>query len=190
MSGEDLGLGKIITTPKERDAIHIAVVPCITLTDVIPGAPVKIINGKAISCDHIEDADGIVDPFLDREAHGKWHYEPGTTVWVYLKPGSITSLRHDWTHPAFDKGRRRVVHEDDVMVEEAAAMLGIDVENLMGAAKVYDTSGKHFTLGFDTPDFSDEHMNAIWRTYARRKDATPEETEKLTKNGHFFSCAC
>lgn len=36
---------------------------------------------------------GVVDPFLDEEIR------PGDCFYVMVQPGTVTSLRHVWTHP-------------------------------------------------------------------------------------------
>lgn len=90
---ESLGLGKIITTEQHRDAVHIAVAPVIAGSEgLFPGRHIGILEGDIVGI--IENAIGIVDPFLP--------YSPqkGQRFWMYLYPGSITSLRHEWTHPA------------------------------------------------------------------------------------------
>jgi len=97
-------LGVAPTEADERDAVHIACVPAIARGKLFPGQEVGIVKtdwygkerpGKII-IDRTHIAIGIVDPFL-RES-----VQPGERCWLLLYPGSITSLRHAWTHPAFD----------------------------------------------------------------------------------------
>ena len=96
---ENLGLGKIIPdgATVERDAIHIAVAPVVAGESLDPSERVYMKWGEAWSHHPLdrEKVVGIVDPFLEVSI------EKGQRFWLYLFPGSITSLRHDWTHPAF-----------------------------------------------------------------------------------------
>ncbi len=108
MSG-DIGLGRLITESRERDAVHVAVVPVMAAQVLSPGERVGLDgDGKAMAKD---EPIGIVDPFLWEDV------QPGERFWLWLTPGSITSLRHDWTHPAFEregpaqeKPKRKVVN--------------------------------------------------------------------------------
>lgn len=79
-----------------RDAIHVAVVPVVADEELAPGAHVSLVPGTTDRIASADESIGIVDPFLPHPAR------VGQTVWMLLYPGTITSLRHDWTHPDFD----------------------------------------------------------------------------------------
>lgn len=93
---ENVKLGQILRDEAHRDAVHVAIVPLI--------APVRLSPGQHIDCDgfpegHVEAGlpVGIVDPFL-KEKVGK-----GERFYLCLYPNTVTSLRHQWTHPAFEE---------------------------------------------------------------------------------------
>lgn len=86
-------LGTIIDENAGRDAIHIAVEPVEAGEFLHPGQHVGAVNGVASSTvTHV----GIVDPYLTAKV------EPGQRFWLFVYPRQITSLRHVWSHPAFD----------------------------------------------------------------------------------------
>ena len=90
-------LGELITNgDRRRDAVHIAVVPAIAEKQLTPGQHVGLTRHDNVEtvgpCDQ---PIGIVDPYLTAAV------EPGQRFWLCLYPGTITSLRHVWTHPAF-----------------------------------------------------------------------------------------
>lgn len=91
----DLKLGQIITTPQHRDAIHIAVAPMKAGEHLTVGQRVCIADGKAVG-EVRGAAIGIVDPFLIGNVR------TGQTFWLFLFPNTVTGLRHEWTHPAFE----------------------------------------------------------------------------------------
>jgi len=94
MSGVQGLLGKLITDQQQRDAIHIAVAPVIAGETLYPGTRVALdADGRAVAVD--ENAIGIIDPFLTGRVR------TGQTVWLFLMPGSVTVIRHEWIHPAF-----------------------------------------------------------------------------------------
>lgn len=97
-------LGKLLPpSERRRDAIHMAVAPCVAAETLSPGAHVGFWergNMEVVGEMPSEKCFGIVDPFL-REA-----VKPGDRFWVFIYPNTITSLRHVWTHPAFIQAYR------------------------------------------------------------------------------------
>lgn len=90
-------LGTIIGDGAGRDAIHIAVEPCIAAELLVAADHVYLDGGKAWLVDDSCPGRGIgiVDPFLAVRC------QPGERFWLLVYPRTITSLRHVWAHPAF-----------------------------------------------------------------------------------------
>jgi hypothetical protein len=90
-------LGQLITDgDRRRDAIHIAVAPVTAAERLAPGRHVGLVGeGGTELVGPCDRPIGIVDPFLAEDV------EPGQRFWLFLYPGTIVSLRHIWTHPAF-----------------------------------------------------------------------------------------
>lgn len=96
-------VGRLATPAARRDAIHVAVAPAIAAERLAPGQHVSLgSDGQAIGSG---DLVGIVDPFLATSV------ESGQTFWLFLYPNTVTSLRHEWTHPAFPADRTISDHE-------------------------------------------------------------------------------
>ena len=98
---EQVKLGQLLGTLEGRDAVHVAVLPCRTNQELRPGQHVGIImtdDGTSIDYIAVESSKpvGIIDPFLSHPVRPKHRF------YVMLYPNTITSLRHDWTHPIID----------------------------------------------------------------------------------------
>lgn len=94
---DNIKLGSIITTTQQKDAVHIAIVPVISESTLSPGDHIGLVYpgvSRLVGC--VRNNIGIVDPFLKEDVL------PGDRFWMFMYPGSISSLRHDWTHAAFD----------------------------------------------------------------------------------------
>lgn len=80
-----------------RDAIHLAVIPAIAEAPILPGAHVAYDHETLIASRRApgdETAVGIVDPFLTSPVLA------GERFWLIVYPRTVTSLRHEWEHPA------------------------------------------------------------------------------------------
>lgn len=87
-----LRLGELIEDGRgaKRDAVHIAVIPQVNTTAQALFPSMRVPGG-------------IVDPFLTVPVN------PGERYWLWMTPGSVTSLRHAWDHDLFPKDEK----EDD-----------------------------------------------------------------------------
>ena len=92
-------LGRLIENDdRRRDAIHIAVAPVTAAERLTPGQHVGLIEEGNVELVGPGDKNiGVVDPFLATAV------EPGQRFWLLLYPGTVTGLRHVWTHPVFTK---------------------------------------------------------------------------------------
>jgi hypothetical protein len=94
-------LGMIHFKPEARDAIHLAVEPIEAGMDLEVGSDVGVgADGKAYHKGYefrVINPVGIVDPFLPRSV------KKGERFWLVVYPRMITSLRHVWSHPAFEE---------------------------------------------------------------------------------------
>lgn len=104
-------LGQLITDgEKRRDAIHIAVAPVTASEDMTACDWLKLrpdLGGDMVSLVYDKkDAIGVVDPFL----YGQ--IKKGQRFWMFLFPGTITGLRHVWSHPAFKSAPQKAYAEE------------------------------------------------------------------------------
>lgn len=79
-----------------RDAVHVALIPVTSDYRLHPGDRVGLAHGRIdlVTRDATRKV-GIVDPFLPEPV------KPGERFYLFLFPGTITGLRHVWTHPDF-----------------------------------------------------------------------------------------
>jgi hypothetical protein len=177
-SMRDLKLGQLITDENaKRDAIHIAVAPVIAGANLKPGHPVALnLEGKAVPTFY-EATIGIVDPFLTENV-GR-----GERFWLYLYPNTVTSLRHEWTHPAFPNNAKTITtaqhNLSGVWLQQYASRLGVSLTEIIHATK----SGSGF-VGNDIEDPSDV-PDEFWEHYRiyTGEDIAP------SKRWEFFRCA-
>lgn len=174
-------LGQIITTEQFKDAIHVAVAPVEAGEWLAPGHHVRIAaSGKAVG-GLPEDCIGIVDPFL------KEHVLIGQKFWLFLYPGTIKSLRHDWEHPSFTAAVpvpcvAREVSASEKWLRDFAETVGRSYGELLEMAD--DLASDHRAFAGD--ESAQDRFNA-------RKEEFLEHLTAVTGKTFgdvYFSCSC
>lgn len=174
-------LGTIITNGG-RDAIHLAVEPVIAGEFIRVGQDIGIINGKAYA--KAEKKLGIADPFLKNDI------QPDEMFWLVVYPRKITSLRHVWEHPEFDKETTNDQSDlsekkkSEQWIRDFAQNIPLDYHTLMEGADDYLKSGEYLSFGglLEGGYVPDE----FWDHY----ETVTGKTVPIDDRGSFFSCSC
>lgn len=185
----DLGLGKIITTEQQRDAIHVAVAPVTAGERLMPGERIGLYQGLATSAEQRGvTAIGIVDPFLETFVRPKQRF------WLWLFPNTVTGMRHEWQHPAFGGAQApesaRPSQEDSSIawLTDFAKEFELSYSELMDI--LVDGSKDddfYHHLSFQTPSRAYEDREEMWRHY---ETVTGQRLSGMQKEHVPFSCAC
>lgn len=156
-------LGKILDGDEQRDAIHIAIAPVIAIETLYPAQRIGLVEGttdQAGSCIASRKI-GIVDPFLAEPVYPKQKF------WMFLYPNTITSLRHDWTHPAFVQAVTNI-DESKAYIESIAAECDVTYNALIEIATDFANDGKYFYDNSETYKIVDEEKWPVfWRHFQR-----------------------
>jgi hypothetical protein len=180
---QELRLGQIITGHHQRDAIHIAVAPVTAGHKLSPGAHVMVRGTSAFHANNIEIAGiGVVDPFLTTTI------EPGQRFWLFLYPNTITSLRHEWAHPAFSISGYGVASESEKWLRDFAHQVDADYDEMMSVAESHTREGWGDYLceggkweGQGTP-------TEFWEHFKNVTGKSPHDTKSGSPG--IFSCSC
>lgn len=174
-------LGSIISPAESRDAIHLAVENGVAGQNLFPGDDVGFLDDGTFGL--VENPVGIVDPFLKNEV------KPGEHFWVVVYPRQVTSLRHVWTHPAFDRPDSAIRITDpkscsQLWLEDYADELDVSYADLMENAAHYLSHGDYWNMGekFDSVDFNYD----FWDHY---QAMTGDKVDENDRNS-FLTCSC
>lgn len=181
--------------PDERDAIHIATAAVFATEDLNPGDHVGFVTKDNDKMGRSDIAPlGIVDPFLPKGV------KKGERFWVFLYPGTIQSLRHNWSHPSFDVRQQliRAIEETPAkkrMKAFAASLNGgedwygnkledVSFEELIDRATAYVNGGEYWSEGgrFEGQGLYDE----FWDDFEELTGLKVPEGDRYS----FFSCSC
>lgn len=178
----DIKLGQIITTSQHRDAIHLAVAPVAAGEILTPGQRVWLNDGIA-SGEVGTNAIGIVDPFLQADVR------KGQMFWLCLFPGSITALRHEWTHPSFSEAQPNAKDAKKTL-SAIADRIGCSYLGLLGRLDLYarGSCGDDDSIQEGLNNLDDELLvRQMWDAYETIRGDKIEEGIKVDT---YFRCAC
>jgi len=167
-------LGTIIDARAGRDAIHLAVEPVIAAETLRPGQDVGFVARGKVG--KVPKPIGIVDPFLRADVR------EGQRFWLVVYPRQITSLRHVWTHPAFDEpGVPLSAPDSKEWLENFCSERSLDYEETIDAA-LHANDGDCVCFGNDI-DCDSDIPAAFWRHI---EAVTGEKPPRAS----YFRCAC
>jgi hypothetical protein len=181
---DKLKIGQLITEPQERDAIHMAVAP-VTVAHITTAGRHCGIDADGLASEYVKPYVGVIDPFLIGAAN------KGARCWLFLYPGSITSLRHEWAHPAFTTIAAPASQKTDSelwMRKWAVKHMGEDYYGDGGQRSEDDAyasaihAGHEHTVG--PYEDSRDHIDDEWWTHWERI------TGKIGDRDTYFSCGC
>lgn len=172
----DVKLGRLLDYTAKRDAIHVAISPEVAGATLSPGDRVGFGDGRRMYADKA-DSVGIVDPFLTAPV------KPGERFWVFLYQNTVTSLRHEWTHPAFDEFNESEKWLRDYAVKHNSYDNDPDVayqrllEGLKTGELFFHGTGLHSAGDLDDAYDLQEHAEKVLGT-------------KIDYDKFTFSCSC
>lgn len=175
-------IGKLIEGEAHRDAIHIAVAPVTAGGSFHAGERVGFMPDGTVGI-RAKELIGIIDPYLSEGVC------KGERCYIFLFPKTITSLRHEWTHPAFEK-RDPAVEEDtrtekeksEAWLRNAIAPTGVSYERYIGAVEEGDYINMGENEGVSVPADEEELKRHVAVVLGR------ENSDGLDL--HPFSCSC
>lgn len=181
---EQVKIGRLIEGTAERDAIHVAIAPVTADEKLVPGQRIGFVSGSGdrveakIGAALAHEVIGIVDPFIPTLV------EPEERFYMLLLPNTITSLRHEWIHPAFASNAAEKIAAAKGEIQKQADDAGLDYDEMMAAAerhlkyKDYLCEGGRWDGHYLDPSF--------WDHYETVTGVKVGDNER----GSFFYCSC
>ncbi len=180
----EVNLGQLPGPTAKRDAIHIAVAPVVAGEKLKPGDRVKFAGDDGVTVAKAGAMDtviGIIDPFLSAMPIKK-----GTRCYILLMPNTITSLRHEWTHPAFVAAEEKSFSEQWLRVYAKQMNCSEDEDTAYATLIEGLQCGELFAHGSDLHNFGELHEPEELRHHAETVLGI-----RLRNWEHFtFSCSC
>lgn len=175
MSDTQERIGHLLRQPEKRDAVHIAVAPVIASHDLTPGQHIGFTReGETEMVHSAGKCIGIVDPFLGVTVFR------GQRFWMFLYPNTITSLRHEWTHPAFATDPSRA--DSEAWLRAFADLHAIDYDEMVAGA--VSGAGAYFGSA-DGPEEA-RRPEFWWHV----ESVTGRRFDPVHRDNTYFRCSC
>lgn len=185
----EVNIGNLIDSPQQRDAIHVAIAPVTATMRLSPGQEIGFVDSGTDNVGVSQAPLGIVDPYLKSPVF------KGERFWMFLFPKTITALRHEWTHPAFERGSEAKatdrVNADAAFSRKwleiyASRMNSYDAPEQAYARLVEGLKNRElFSHGNDLHGFSDLDDPEDLKMHAEKVLGI-----KIDYEGFVFSCSC
>lgn len=154
-------LGELCVKGAERDAVHVAILPCEAAQDLEPNQDVGL-DGSGKASLYSDNKIGKVDPFLRDTVRTGEYFN------IVLYPNTVTGLRHDWKLPSLNS------HD---WLKALAEKHGTTYEQLMICLSSY-SFGPLEGLMEEVRDNREEVMRHFYAVSG------------IQDNGEYFVCGC
>lgn len=194
-------LGKKPGPEMKKDAIHIALMPCVAGQKLHPGDHVGLKPDGKMYRRGIKES-GIVDPFLEETV------ETGERFWLFFYQNSITGLRHEYDHPDFpnesvEKGTEESLSYEQKYLNKVAEKLGFSYPELREVVLTYVQGDDKISYCLVSDEFEIEDGDSrleFWNGHCRpeysefwkcfEKVENIEIDKRLMEDAWIFRCAC
>jgi len=197
----DVGIGKLITSEQKRDAIHVAVAPVVAQQKLYPGQRIGLVERSQHFVEADPGGEGIVDPFLLGPVF------PDQSFWMFLMPNTVTGMRHEWQHPAFqplpDEMNRKIAADPEGVraatdlenarswMQDFARECRLSYEEVISAGREYVKTGEYFTQYNDESArdaiYCGNNKKLFWDNF---EILTGVKVSEEDRDGSVFSCSC
>lgn len=197
MNDTQFTIGKLLDgSAPERDAIHIAVARVTAGERLQAGDEVGFAYGSTSIVKRREAVYalkpiGIIDPFLRAPEGWSGEVPEGQQCWLFLFPNTITDMRHEWQHPAFNQAPA-TTNESEMWLHQFADRWNFDYDEMItnASAKPDSEWGNYVVAqGIDlhsSGELGDDHA-LFWHHLAKMtgKAFSQEHIDKFV-----WSCTC
>lgn len=179
---ENIKLGQIINGIVERDAVHVAIAPVIAVCDIEPGTHIGFTQDDTKHVGPSDNNIGIADPFLTKTI------KKFEKFYMVLYPNTVSSLRHEWEHPAFINKNALIRDAAIEWMQNFADYAGLSYDDVMDAAERFQRSGDYYVqYGSESAEDAMHHFGvaSFWHNYQIITGNNVTDWD-----GTVFSCSC